>query len=187
MVYTSRHSCVSCTKIQDTHDPAIFRSRIQLQLITLAMTFAETSAGSFLARAINFHFAFLSGMGGRFRQRVAFLREMGIDLKNAAAKLQLATRPLPVCPRALHRVIPLVSHSGGSTPRAFLSPSRSSKRALFHCPRNIFTTTRAICSRFRFLFPPFFPVIDSLTRCEERNRAANEMGKVVEDNSERFS
>jgi len=39
-------------------------------------------------------------MGGRFRQRAAFLREMGIDLKNAAAKLQLATRPLPVCPRA---------------------------------------------------------------------------------------
>lgn len=71
---------------------------IQLQLITFAMTFAETSAGSFLARAINFHFAFLSGMGGHFRQRVAFLREMGIDLKNAAAKVQLATRPLPVCP-----------------------------------------------------------------------------------------
>jgi len=69
----------------------------QSQLITRAMIFAcSVLAGSFRARAINFHSAFLSGMGGRFRRRAAFLREMGIDLKNVAAKLHLATRPPPV-------------------------------------------------------------------------------------------
>lgn len=33
-------------------------------------------------------------------------------------------------------------------PRAFLSPSRSPKRALFHCPRNIFTEACAMCRCF---------------------------------------
>lgn len=97
----SLRSCDYCSKIQEAHDSRSFARRIQLQLITPRDDFCEKrNAGSFRARAINFHFAFLSGMGGRFRRRAAFLREMGIDLKNAAAKLQLATRPLPVCPRA---------------------------------------------------------------------------------------
>lgn len=53
-----------------------------------------------------------------------------------------------------HRVIPLVSHSDGSTPRAFLLPSRSSKRALFHCPRDIFTTICALRHCFLIFFVP---------------------------------
>lgn len=39
--------------------------------------------------------------GGWSPRRATFLREMGIDLKNADTKLQLATRPLPVPPRTL--------------------------------------------------------------------------------------
>lgn len=55
--------------------------------------------------------------GGRFLWRGTFLREMGIDLKNAVAKLQLATRPLPVPLWAFYRVIPLMScsHSRSSS------------------------------------------------------------------------
>jgi len=94
----SLYSRDSYTKAQEVHDSQSFACRIQLQLITFAMTFVGASTGSFRARAINFHSAILSSMGGRFRQRATFLREMGIDLKNVAAKLQLATRPLPVCP-----------------------------------------------------------------------------------------
>lgn len=117
--YTSLHSRHPYTKTQEVHDLQSFACRIQLQLITFAMTFVGAGAGSFRARAINFHSAILSSMGGRFRQRAAFLREMGIDLKNAAAKLQLATRPLPVCPRAPS------GHPSG-VPFRWINPSRLS-------------------------------------------------------------
>jgi len=128
------------------------------------MIFARSVlAGSFRARAINFHFAFLSGMGGRFRRRAAFLREMGIDLKNVVAKLHLATRPPPVSGR--HRVIPLVSHSGGSSSRAFLLPSRSSKRALVHrSPRNIFSAILVP------LLSHFFPLFARFVRWSSNRR-----------------
>lgn len=63
------------------------------------------------------------------RRRATFLREMGIDLKNAVAKLQLATRPLPVPLRAT----PLSGHpsdvlllSRPSSSPPFPSPSHSS-------------------------------------------------------------
>lgn len=118
---TSFYSRDSYTKTQEVHGSQSFACRIQLQLITFAMTFVDASAaaGSFRVRAINFHSAILSSMGGHFRQRAAFLREIGIDLKNAAAKLQLATRPLPVCPRAPS------GHPSG-VPFRWINPSRLS-------------------------------------------------------------
>lgn len=116
---------ISCAKIQETCTSrgfllAEYNCIDYLSLPPNAMTFAEANAAvSFHARAINFHFAFLSGMGGRFHRRAAFLREMGIDLKNAAAKLQLATRPPPVCPRAPPGHPFGVPFRSESTPRAF--------------------------------------------------------------------
>ena len=138
MRITSRDSYI---KTQEVHDSQSFARRIQLQLITFAMTFVGARFALALSISIPRFYPAWAGVS------VSVLHFSGkwesiwrTLLRNCSWQHALC---LYVPER--HRVIPLVSHSGGSNLRAFLSPSRSPKRALFHCPQNIFTTACAMC------------------------------------------
>jgi len=80
-----------------------------------------------------------------------------------------------------HRVIPLVSHSGGSSPRALLSPSRSFKRALVRVHREISLTRYS-----RRCFPIFSLLSSFHQRVRDRDsaikaRVEEELSDVVSE------
>lgn len=177
------------TKIQEVHDSQSFACRIQLQLITFAMTFVGANAAPArfaLALSISIPRFYPAWAG----VSVSVLHFSGkwesiwrTLLRNCSWQHALC---LYVPER--HRVIPLVSHSGGSTPRAFLSPSRSPKRALFHCPRNIFTAACAMCRYSLIFFSCLLSAIGEFRLPDEKrfvmHRFAKRIKKIVESITE---
>lgn len=154
---TTLHFRDSYTKTQEVHGWQSFARRIQLQLITFAMTFVGTPR--WLVSRSRYQFLFRDSIqhGRAFPSTCCISQGNGNRFEERCCETAVGNTPSACMSPSTIGVIPLMSHSSGSTPRAFLSPSRSPKRTLFHCPRNIFTAACVMCRYFStFLLPSAF-------------------------------
>lgn len=169
MLCTSHHSCDSYTKIQETHDPAILRSRNTIAIDYPRDDFRRNERRLVSRSRYQFPFrvsirhgrAFPSacrisqGNGNRFEERRC---ESAVGNTPSACTSPSAIGSSLWCPILADQPLALFFRHPGS-----------SKRALFHCPRNIFTTTRAICPCFLCFFFFFHDRRISIVRRDARS------------------